>query len=193
MELTRRGFLKLAAGSAVGAGALGFDIAPAEAAVPSLKISAAKVSKSICLYCSVSCGVLVYSQTDGSLNAKARAIHVEGNPDDPVNRGSLCPKGSSLIDHINAPMRITKPMHRKPGAADYEETTWDFALDRVARLIKDTRDKGFQVKDDKGRTVNRVTNMATVIGCQTGQEEGYLGLKVARALGQTGVETPARI
>lgn len=193
MDLTRRDFLRLAAGSAVGAGALGFDITPAEAALPALKISAAQVSKSVCVYCAVSCGLLVYSRADGSANGKMRAIHVEGNPEDPVNRGSLCPKGASLIDHINAPMRLTRPMYRKPGAVDYEETTWDFALDRIARLVKDTRDRGFQTKDDRGRTVNRVTNMATVIGGQTGNEEGYLGVKLARALGQVGVETPARI
>jgi formate dehydrogenase major subunit len=193
MELTRRNFLKLAAGSAVGAGVLGFDITPAEAALPTLKISAAQVSKSVCVYCAVSCGLLVYSQPDGSANGRMRAIHVEGNPEDPVNRGALCPKGASLIDHINAPMRVTKPMYRKPGAADYAETTWDFALDRIARLIKDTRDRGFQARDDRGRRVNRVTNMATVIGGQAGTEEAYLGVKLARALGQVGVETPARI
>ncbi len=193
MDVTRRSFLKLTAGTAVGAGVLGFDVRSAEAAVPSLKISAAKVSKNVCVYCSVSCGVLVYSRTDGSLNAKGRAIHVEGNPDDPVNRGTLCPKGASIIDQINAPTRFTKPMYRKPGAADYEETTWDFALDRIAKLIKESRDRGFLTTDDKGTTVNRLTNMATVIGSQTGNEEGYLGVKLWRALGQVPLETPARI
>lgn len=193
MDLTRRGFLKLTAGTAVGAGALGFDTRSAEAAVPALKVSAARVSKNVCVYCSVSCGVLVYSQTDGSMNAKARAIHVEGNPDDPVNRGTLCPKGASIIDQINNPMRVTKPMHRKAGSSEYEETTWDFALDRIAKLIKETRDRGFQATDDKGQTVNRVVNMATVIGSQTGNEEGYLGVKLNRALGLVPLETPARI
>ena len=127
------------------------------------------------------------------MNAKARAIHVEGNPDDPVNRGTLCPKGASIIDQINNPMRVTKPMHRKAGSSEYEETTWDFALDRIAKLIKETRDRGFQATDDKGQTVNRVVNMATVIGSQTGNEEGYLGVKLNRALGLVPLETPARI
>ncbi len=194
MELNRRDFLKLSAGGAgLGIGLLGFDTSQAQAAIPSLRISSAKVSKSICPYCSVSCGLLVYSQTDGSMNAKPRAVHVEGNPDDPVNRGSLCPKGASLLDHINSPNRITKPMVRKPGATDYEETTWDFALDRIARLMKDTRDKNFETKDDKGTTVNRLNTVGAFIGCQASNEESYLGMKLLRGLGVVGIENPARV
>lgn len=191
--ITRRGFLKFSAGTAAGTALLGFDTGPAFGRVGGLKIGMAKVSKTVCPYCSVSCGVLVYSQTDGSGNVKARAVHVEGNPDDPVNRGSLCPKGATLIDFLNSPLRLTKPLHRKPGAAKFEEVSWDFALDRFARLVKDTREKGFIEKDTKGRTVNRVENMAAIFGSQPGQEEVYLGLKIFRALGLTGIETPARI
>ena len=191
--ITRRNFLKLSAGTAVGAGLLGFDTSPAFGRVGGLKIGMARVSKTVCPYCSVSCGVLVYSQTDGSGNVKARAVHVEGNPDDPVNRGSLCPKGATLIDFLNSPLRLSKPLHRKAGAAKFEEVSWDFALDRFARLIKDTREKGFSEQDAQGRTVNRVENMAAIFGSQPGQEEVYLGLKLFRALGLIGIETPARI
>jgi formate dehydrogenase major subunit len=172
---------------------LGFNLTPAHSRSMRLKISMAKISKTVCPYCSVSCGALVYSQSGNSGNGKTRAVHVEGNPDDPVNRGSLCPKGASLLDFLNSPLRLTKPLHRKPGAAKFEEVSWDFALDRFARLLKDTRDKGFIEKDTQGRTVNRVENMAAIIGSQAGQEECYLGLKVFRALGLVGVETPARI
>jgi len=153
----------------------------------------AKVSKTVGPYCSVSCGALVYSRFGASENGKPKAVYVEGNSDDPVNRGSLCPKGATLLDFLNSPLRLTKPLHRKPGAAKFEEVSWDFALDRFARLIKDTRDKGFIEKDMQGRTVNRVENMAAIIGSQAGQEECYLGLKLSRALGLIGVETPARI
>jgi len=105
MELTRRSFLKLS-GASIGAGivgGLGFDLKPAQARVRELKIARANVTKSICPYCSVSCGVLIYSLTDGAMNVKPRVIHVEGNPDDPVNRGTLCPKGAALKDFINSP------------------------------------------------------------------------------------------
>ena len=104
--ITRRNFLKFSAGTTAGAGVLGFNLTPAYSRVGGLKIGMAKVSKTVCPYCSVSCGVLVYSQTDGSGNGKTRAVHVEGNPDDPVNRGSLCPKGATLIDFLNSPLRL---------------------------------------------------------------------------------------
>ena len=196
MALSRRSFLKASAGTiggGIGASLLGFDVTQAHARVNDLKISASKVSKSVCPYCSVSCGVLLYSQTDGSGNTRSRTIHVEGNPDDPSNRGSLCPKGATLTDFLNSPSRLTKPMIRKPGAAAFEEITWPDALDRFARLVKDTRDKTFTAKDAEGRTVNRTEKMSFIVGSQTGQEEGYLGVKMARALGVIALETPARI
>lgn len=196
MAISRRNFLKVSAGTiggGIGAQLLGFDVTPAQARVNDLKISAAKVAKSVCPYCSVNCGLLIYSQTDGSGNAKARAIHVEGNPDDPTNRGSLCPKGATLADSLNAPGRLTKPMIRKPGASSFEEITWPDALDRFARLVKDTRDKTFTAQDAEGRTVNRTERLSFILGCQTGNEESYLGVKLARALGIVAVENPARL
>jgi formate dehydrogenase major subunit len=195
MELSRRNFLKFSAGT-LGAGAigmLGFDAAPAMARITSLKISQARVTKGICPYCSVSCGVLVYTLTDGALNVKARAVHVEGNPDDPVNRGTLCPKGATIKDFLNAPTRLTKPLYRAPGMAEWKEVTWDWSIDKMAALIKDTRDKAFVEKDDKDRTVNRCDNITAIFGSTLGNEEGYLGVKIARALGLVALETQARI
>jgi formate dehydrogenase major subunit len=196
MAISRRSFLKASAGTiggGIGVQLLGFDVTQAHARVNDLKISASKVSKSVCPYCSVNCGLLIYSQTDGSGNIKSRAIHVEGNPDDPTNRGSLCPKGATLTDSLNAPNRLTKPMIRKPGATSFEEISWPDALDKFARLVKDTRDKTFTAKDAEGRTVNRTERMSFIIGSQTGNEEGYLGVKLARALGIVALETPARV
>ena len=192
MDLTRRDFLKVTAGSAVGAGALGFDIRSAEAAVPSLKISAAKVSKNVCVYCSVSCGVLVYSQNDGSMNAKARAIHVEGNPDDPVNRGTLCPKGASLLDFVHSPNRLKYPEYRAPGATEWKRVEWDWALDRIARLMKDDRDKNFVAKSGDV-TVNRWLTTAFLAASASSNESGYITNKVIRALGMTGMDNQARV
>ncbi len=195
MELTRRSFLRVA-GISAGAtltGGLGFDLKPAMARVRDLKISNAKAVKSICPYCSVSCGVIIYSLTDGAMNVKPRVIHVEGNPDDPVNRGTLCPKGATLRDFINSPQRLKKPLYRPPGARDWQEISWEEALDRIARLIKHTRDRTFIEKDEQGRTVNRCESIAWVEGSTIANEEGYLWVKMGVALGLVARETQARI
>ncbi len=195
MELTRRSFLRVA-GISAGAtltGGLGFDLKPAMARVRDLKISNAKAVKSTCPYCSVSCGVIIYSLTDGAMNVKPRVIHVEGNPDDPVNRGTLCPKGATLRDFINSPQRLKKPLYRPPGARDWQEISWEEALDRIARLIKHTRDRTFIEKDEQGRTVNRCESIAWVEGSTIANEEGYLWVKMGVALGLVARETQARI
>jgi len=195
MELTRRSFLKLS-GASIGAGViggLGFDLKPAQARVRELKIARANVTKSICPYCSVSCGVLIYSLTDGAMNVKPRVIHVEGNPDDPVNRGTLCPKGATLKDFINSPQRLTKPLYRAPGAKEWKEISWEEALDRIAKLIKDTRDRTFIEKDEQGRVVNRCESIAWIVGSTIANEEGYLWIKTGVALGLVARETQARI
>lgn len=195
MELTRRSFLKVA-GISAGAtlsGGLGFDLKPAMARVRDLKISSAKAVKSICPYCSVSCGVIIYTLTDGSMNVKPRVIHVEGNPDDPVNRGTLCPKGATLKDFINSPNRLKKPLYRPPGSKEWQEISWEEALDRIAKLIKDTRDKTFIEQDDQGRIVNRCEGIAWVEGSTIANEEGYLWVKMGVALGLAMRETQARI
>lgn len=195
MELTRRSFLKVA-GVSTGAtltGGLGFDLRPAMARVRDLKISNAKAVKSICPYCSVSCGVIIYTLTDGAMNVKPRVIHVEGNPDDPVNMGTLCPKGATLKDFINAPSRVKKPLYRPAGAKEWKEISWDEALDRIARLIKDTRDRTFIEQDDQGRVVNRCESIAWVEGSTIANEEGYLWVKMGVALGLVARETQARI
>ncbi len=195
MELTRRSFLKIggiSAGSALIAG-LGFDPKPAMARVQGLKISNAKAVKSICPYCSVSCGVIIYTLTDGAMNVKPRVVHVEGNPDDPVNRGTLCPKGATLKDFINAPNRLKKPLYRPAGAKEWKEISWEEALDRIAKLIKDTRDKTFIERDEKGQLVNRCESIAWVVGSTIGNEEGYLWVKMGVALGLVARETQARI
>jgi len=195
MELTRRSFLKLS-GASIGAGiigGLGFDLKPAQARVRELKIAKANVTKSICPYCSVSCGVLIYSLTDGAMNVKPRVIHVEGNPDDPVNRGTLCPKGATLRDFINSPQRLTKPLYRAPGAKEWKEISWEEALDRIAKLIKETRDRTFIEKDEQGRVVNRCESIGWIVGSTIGNEEGYLWIKTGVALGLVARETQARI
>ena len=194
MGFTRKEFFKFSAGAvATTMCDLGFDIKEAQARAGELKITHAKLTKSICPYCSVSCGCLVYTQTDGSLNVKAKTIHVEGNPDDFINRGTLCPKGASLKDFLNADGRLTKPMYRAPGAKDWTEMGWDEALDKIARNIKTTRDKNFVATDDKGNIVNRFDSIGWFTGSPLSNEEGYLGVKLGRALGLVTLETQARV
>jgi len=195
MELTRRTLLKASGLSAAAsiAGILGFDPKPALARVRELKIARAKAVKSICPYCSVSCGVLIYSLTDGAANVKPRVIHVEGDPDNPVNRGTLCPKGATIKDFINSPRRITKPLYRAPGAKEWQEITWDEAIEKMARLIKDTRDRTFIEKDADGRVVNRCESIFWLTGSVLENEAAYIWIKLGRILGLTALETQARI
>src|ERR1700704_5229336 len=147
VELRRRGFIKLTgAGLATSTlGAIGFGAAgeALAAAVRPFKLAAATETRNTCTYCAVACGILVYSAGDRAKNAKSNIIHIEGDPDHPVNRGTLCPKGSALLDIVHAPTRLKAPRYRAPGSSEFKEVTWDFALGRIARLMKDDRDKNF--------------------------------------------------
>src|SRR4026208_2537086 len=147
LELRRRGLIKLTgAGLAASTlGAVGFGSAgeALAAAVRPFKLTATSETRNTCTYCSVACGVLIYSLGDRAKNAKSSIIHIEGDPDHPVNRGTLCPKGSALLDIVHAPTRLTAPRYRAPGSNEFKAVSWDFALDRIARLMKDDRDKNF--------------------------------------------------
>src|ERR1700724_4812282 len=159
MDLNRRSFIKLtAAGLAASSiGALGFGFAgdALAASVRPFKLTATTETRNTCTYCSVACGILIYSLGDRAKNAKSNIIHIEGDPDHPVNRGTLCPKGSALLDIVHAPTRLKVPKYRAPGASEFKEVSWDFALDRIAALMKQDRDANFIAKNDAGNTVNR--------------------------------------
>src|SRR2546428_3434164 len=151
--MQRRTFLKA---TAVGGGvALGFDVSRAEAEMRGLKIARTTETRSICPYCAVSCGVIIHTLGDRSKNVTPAVVHVEGDPDAPINRGTLCPKGATLKDDITHANRIKRPMVRKAGSGKWEEATWEEAIPRIARLIKETRDKPYVAKNAKGETVNR--------------------------------------
>src|SRR5712672_3163291 len=134
MDLSRRGFIKLtgAALTASSVGALGFGFAgeALAASVRPFKLTSTTETRNTCTYCSVGCGILIYSLGDRAMNARPSIIHIEGDPDHPVNRGTLCPKGSALLDVVHAPTRLSYPMHREPGASAFKRVSWDFALDR---------------------------------------------------------------
>jgi len=136
MSATRRTFLK---GAAVTC-ALGFDLAPAHAQSRELKIARTTETRSTCPYCSVSCGIIIHTLGDKAKNVTPQVVHVEGDPDHPINRGTLCPKGSSLQQDIVNDRRLLKPQVRRPGSDRWEDISWETALDEIARKLKTTRD-----------------------------------------------------
>jgi formate dehydrogenase major subunit len=141
----------------------------------------------------VSCGVIIYSMGDRSKNARSEIIHIEGDPDHPVNRGTLCPRGAAALDFVRSPNRLKHPMIRKPGADKFERVSWDVAMDRVARLMKDDRDKNFVAKNRDGVTVNRWLTTGFFGTSSQSNESGYLTYKLVRATGILGLEDQARI
>jgi formate dehydrogenase major subunit len=195
MAFTRRQFIKLS-GAGVGASslaALGFSPSRVLADVRTFKLARTTETRGTCPYCSVSCGVILHSLGDRAKNAKASVIHVEGDPENPINRGTLCPKGASLVDFIHSPNRLKVPEYRAPGSDKWERVTWDWALDRIAKHMKADRDANFVQKNAAGVTVNRWATTAFLPGCAASNETGYLTVKIARALGMTAIDTQARI
>lgn len=188
MELSRRGFMKLTGAGVAGMSLarLGFDVKPVQAYATGLKIEGAKEVISICHFCSCGCNVLMHVR-DGKL------INVEGDPDYPVSEGSLCAKGAAMLSMHNNDKRVLKPLYRAPGADKWEEKDWDFVLDRIARLVKDTRDKDFIEKDAQGRTVNRVESIFHLGGSQLDNEECALKHQFFRALGGVYIDHQARV
>ena len=194
MQPTRREFLKATTIGGVAASVLGFDLTPAYAAVRELKIARTTETRSTCPYCSVSCGVIIHTLGDRSRNVKPTVVHVEGDPDHPINQGTLCPKGITLKQNIVNDRRLTKVMYRAPKSTVWEEKSWDFAIDRIARLVKDTRDARLVEKDDRGRTLNALTALGVIGGCTDTNEVNYLLVKAFRAgLGVVPIEQQSRI
>lgn len=188
MKVSRRGFIKITGATTGGTilGSLGFFPQRAEAQALELKIKYAKESTTICPYCAVGCSQIV-SVSNGKI------INIEGDPDHPVNQGSLCSKGEALIQVANNERRLTKVLYRAPYSDHWEEKSWDWALPEMAKRIKKTRDENWMVKDNKGRIVNRVEALAGLGGAALDNEECHLWSKLARSLGIVYLEHQARI
>ena len=172
---------------------LGFDLAPAYAELRELKIARASETRSTCPYCAVSCGIIIYTLGDKAKNVTSQVIHVEGDPDNPINRGTLCPKGASLEQDIMNERRLLKPQVRRPGATDWADISWDDALNEIAARVKKTRDDTFVEKDATGKTVNRCEGIAFTGGCTDTNEFNYLVVKSMRSLGVCYLENQARV
>jgi len=201
MAVSRRDFLKISGGTLV-LGSLGINLDPVKAYAQELRIKNAKVTTTICPYCSVGCSIIVHTK-DGKI------INVEGDPDGPINEGALCPKGASLYQMANNPLRLTKPRYRAPGATEWKEVEWEWALDQIARKIKDSRDRTFkitskskvkekkpdgsEVEVEKEFVVNRTDGIAHVGSAAMDNEECYLMQKLVRSWGLVYIEHKARI
>jgi len=192
MQVNRRMFLKTGAG-AVAASVLGFELKAAYAQAKELKIARTTETRSTCPYCSVSCGVIIHTIGDKAKNVTPQVVHVEGDPDHPINRGTLCPKGSSLMQDIMNDRRLLKPQVRRPGSDHWEDIGWDQAINEVARHIKTTRDATFIATDSQGRTVNRCESIAWNGGCTDTNEFNFLAVKAMRSLGTVFLENQARV
>ena len=191
MELSRRGFLRFSVGTAAGTAlgglaGLGADLAPVVARAQELRIKDAKVYPSVCPYCAVGCGTLVHVK-DGQI------VNIEGNPDSPVNRGTLCPKGAATFQlHVN-PNRATQVLHRAPGATAWEVWPLEQAMDRVAELVKKTRDETFQEKTADGRPLMQTLSIFSLGGATIDNEWNHIHQKLLRGLGIVAIENQARI
>ena len=194
MELTRREFLRAAGALAGGVAALGtlgsqtVHAAPPQA-IPLQRRIGEKTT--ICPYDATGCGFIVAAEGD-------QVVNIEGDPDHPINRGAACSKGASLsqlrtVDGKLNPRRLTKVLYRKPGGTAWEEKTWDWTIEQIARRIKDTRDANFATSDSAGNTVNRTEAVASLGGIHINNEECYLLVKAMRALGLVYLEHQARL
>jgi formate dehydrogenase major subunit len=141
----------------------------------------------------VSCGVIIHTLGDKAKNVTAQVVHVEGDPDHPINRGTLCPKGASLFQEIKNDRRLLKPQVRRPGGTQWEDISWDKAYDEIAHHIKKTRDETFVDTDANGKTVNRCEGIAFNGGCTDTNEFNYLVVKTMRSLGVCYIENQARV
>ena len=191
MSLSRRDFLKVSGATAAGvATGAGVDLAPVQAAATSLKIKEAKVFASVCPYCAVGCGQLIYAK-DNTI------IDIEGNPDTPHSLGRLCPKGAATIQLSNNPLRPTKALYRAPGADAWQEKPIEWMYEQIAKRYYDTREKHFieKEKNSDGNvvTVNRLEAIASLGSACIDNEECYLLSKLNRTLGIVYHEHQARV
>lgn len=197
MELSRRTFMKGVGVGLAGTtiGALGFgdaETAFADAIKP-FKLAGTTETRNTCTYCSVACGIIMYSKGNLAKGEKADIIHIEGDVDHPTNRGTLCPKGAALLDYVHSETRLKYPMMRKAGSSKFERVSWDFALDRIARLMKDDRDRNIVEKNNDGVTVNRWTTTGFLAASATTNETAWSTYKVVRSAGMVVFDNQARV
>jgi formate dehydrogenase major subunit len=195
MDMNRRQFFKVCTASLGGSSLamLGFSPQPVLAEVRNFKLAKTTETRNTCPYCAVGCGIIMYGLGDRAKNAKSEIIHIEGDPDHPVNRGTLCPKGAGLLDFVHSDSRLKYPEVREPGSGEWKRVSWDEALTRIAKHMKDDRDKNFIAKTADGLKVNRWLTTGFLAASASSNETGYLTHKVIRSLGIVAFDNQARV
>jgi formate dehydrogenase major subunit len=197
IEVSRRHFMKLAGAGVAGSAIAAFGFGDAEAMVAAhvrpFKLAKATETRNTCTYCSVACGIIMYSRGDVKKGEKAEIFHIEGDSDHPTNRGTLCPKGAALLDMVHSKTRTLYPQIRKPGSAEFERVSWDVALNRIARLMKDDRDSNIVVTNTDGVTVNRWVTTGFLAASATTNETAWATYKVVRSAGMVAFDNQARV
>jgi formate dehydrogenase major subunit len=195
LEVSRRNFLVGAAATGTAVAALGFAEAEAMVAahVRQWKLQSSTETRNTCPYCSVACGIILYGRGDLKKGETANIFHIEGDSDHPTNRGTLCPKGAGLLDFVHSKTRTLYPQIRKPGADRFERVSWEVALDRIARLMKDDRDANIVARNDAGTPVNRWTTTGFLAASATTNETAWATYKVVRSMGIVAFDNQARV
>jgi formate dehydrogenase major subunit len=188
MSISRRTFLKVLGGGVTAAGLSGVICKRSgwAATIPPAKIKEAQTTHSICPFCGVGCGLVAYTKG-------GKLINVAGDPDHPINQGSLCSKGQAVMEVVTSPRRLKKVRYRAPGSDHWEEKPLDWAMQTLAQRVKATRDAAFMTKSAAGVPVNRTEALASIGGAALNNEECYLIAKLTRALGIVYLEHQARL
>jgi len=195
MDMNRRHFFRVSSAGLVGSSlvALGFSPIAALAETRNFKLARTTETRNTCPYCSVGCGIIMYGLGDKAKNVASEIIHIEGDPDHPVNRGTLCPKGAGLLDFVHSANRLKYPEIREPGSKEWKRVSWDEAMGRLVKMMKADRDANFIAKNAKGETVNRWLSTGMLAASASSNESGYLTHKVMRSMGMLVFDNQARV
>jgi formate dehydrogenase major subunit len=195
MDMNRRQFFRACTAGLGGSSLalLGFSPQLVLAETRSFKLARTTETRNTCPYCAVGCGIIMYSLGDKAKNAKSEIIHIEGDADHPVNRGTLCPKGAGLLDFIHSPNRLKYPEYRAPGTNEWKRIAWDEAFDKIAKLMKADRDANFLAKTADGQTVNRWLTTGMLAASASSNESGYITHKTIRSMGMLVFDNQARV
>ena len=195
MDMDRRQFFRVSGAGLAGSSmvVLGFSPTAALAETRQFKLARTTETRNTCTYCSVGCGLIMYTLGDGSKNVRGSIIHIEGDPDHPVSRGSLCPKGAGILDYVKSPNRLRYPEVREPGTNEWKRLSWDEALGRITKLMKEDRDANFIATNEAGQTVNRWTTTGFLAASASSNEAGYITHKVMRSTGAIVFDNQARV
>ncbi|ARU89901.1 sulfate ABC transporter substrate-binding protein [Pseudomonas sp. M30-35] len=196
MDMNRRQFFKVCAVGLGTSSLVALGVAPPNAYADQIrhfKLARTIETRNTCPYCSVGCGLIMYSQGDAAKNVAQNIIHIEGDSDHPVNRGTLCPKGAGLLDFVHSESRLKSPQVREAGSNEWIDIEWDTALERIARHMKADRDANFIETNEQGQRVNRWLSTGFLAASASSNEAGYITHKVVRSLGILGFDNQARV